>query len=108
MSYDGEQRMENFRKAGTAYTLPSNRGFIYFAGRTKSNSWVGFPNCTSTESLVVYTGTSDIILSIGVTLYEDRKLNNLYQHQYFVYEGVRYTIEAGKIKVIEICDFYMM
>ena len=109
MNYESNRPKKRITQSmATGGYLPSNRNFYDFREKPPSILWQGYDSCHNTISIAVYTKIEHMVLSIGTILYINDQLSVIYPNPYFVYEGVRYTVNSGEITIIEMCDLYML
>jgi hypothetical protein len=87
-------------------TTTGNKNFARFVVPTLSFAWKGHTDCSNIIKITAFTAEEDILLIIGTHLFKEKELVNLYTDPYFVYNGIRYTIQSGIITNLILCNIY--
>jgi hypothetical protein len=94
------------RNQGLWTNIPPYRNFVHYAPPVVYYTWKGYTECSHTNKITVFTSQETILLAVGSNLYLDKKLNIVYSEPYFVFNGIRYTIEGGLITNLVMCSIY--
>lgn len=94
------------QKQSSVGVLPPNKNFVYYFPPVVYYTWKGYKDCANKNKITVFTAEGTILLAVGALLYTDKLLQVAYSDLYFVYNGIRYTIEQGEITNLVMCSIY--
>ena len=95
------------QKQGYWGVIPPNRNYVYYAPiPVPYFPWKGFVDCAHTAEVTIYTPRTTLLLAVGTILYANDRLTAVYSNPFFVFNGIRYTIETGEITNLILCSIY--